>query len=288
MVRMEKRKSLVFFLDWQDVLRKYDRVLRCIVYDAICDYQESGEVPNFESYTGDLAKPLPPGYMEKIEMAFAFIKADVDRNNAKYAATCERRKRNIEKRWERERNSKDNNCIQLNNMNSNSSKNTENENENGKEKENVNGSENGKELSIINNIITTTTTKNIKKRNSEFGESNKEFLISAKLEDLKIAPADFVLKFRMRGADFEKNLEEFGGEENVSRLISDVIREWEANDKGEHDSLQQAFDHLESQMRIHNNIKLRKSKRNGTRRAKAEQRSDNKSGGRAPEASDFE
>lgn len=64
-----KRKSFVFYIEWQEVLMEYPSEVRLEVYDAIIRYAASG--------TQSELKPLA-------KMAFSFIKKQIDSNNDKY------------------------------------------------------------------------------------------------------------------------------------------------------------------------------------------------------------
>ena len=64
-----KRKSFVFYIEWQEVLMEYPSEVRLEVYDAIIRYAASGMLSEL--------KPLA-------KMAFSFIKKQIDSNNDKY------------------------------------------------------------------------------------------------------------------------------------------------------------------------------------------------------------
>lgn len=60
-----KKKSFVFYIEWQEVLMEYPAEVRLEVYDAIIEYVASGTLSEL--------KPLA-------KMAFSFIKKQVDEN----------------------------------------------------------------------------------------------------------------------------------------------------------------------------------------------------------------
>lgn len=60
-----KRKSFVFYIEWQEVLMEYPEEVRLEVYDAIIKYAASGTLSE--------QKPLA-------KMAFSFIKKQIDEN----------------------------------------------------------------------------------------------------------------------------------------------------------------------------------------------------------------
>lgn len=66
---MSEKNSFVFFLSWRDALSGYPEEIRLEVYDAIIEYAASGTPPQL--------RPLA-------QMAFQFIKLEMDRNDAKY------------------------------------------------------------------------------------------------------------------------------------------------------------------------------------------------------------
>lgn len=71
-----KRKSFVFYIEWQEVLMEYPSEVRLEVYDAIIRYAASGTLSEL--------KPLA-------KMAFSFIKKQIDSNNDKYDCLVEKR-----------------------------------------------------------------------------------------------------------------------------------------------------------------------------------------------------
>ena len=60
-----KRKSFVFYIEWQEVLMEYPEEVRLEVYDAIIKYAASETLSE--------QKPLA-------KMAFSFIKKQIDEN----------------------------------------------------------------------------------------------------------------------------------------------------------------------------------------------------------------
>lgn len=64
-----KRKSFVFYIEWQEVLMEYPAEVRLEVYDAIIEYVATGTLSEL--------KPMA-------KMAFSFIKKEIDYNTNKY------------------------------------------------------------------------------------------------------------------------------------------------------------------------------------------------------------
>lgn len=129
---MKKRTSFVFYIEWARAIAHLDETTRCSVYDAIVEYEETGEV-----------RPLS----ESAATAFAFIRLRLDENNEKFEQTSQRRaeagKRGLAKRWNNT-NSNDSNCNNVIAKNSNDSNcyNCYNEIANVAENENENDNEN--------------------------------------------------------------------------------------------------------------------------------------------------
>lgn len=91
MDKQAKRKSFVFYSEWQEVLMEYPAEVRLEVYDAIIGYAVSGTLSEL--------KPLA-------KMAFSFIKRQIDLNNSKYDDISEKRsnagKKGMAKRYNKE------------------------------------------------------------------------------------------------------------------------------------------------------------------------------------------
>ena len=85
---MAERKTFLFFCGWAEVLGDFTPEDRCAIYDAIIAYAENGSLPELS--------PV-------LEMAFKFIKKDVDEMQEKYEEICKKRKDAIAKRWEKQR-----------------------------------------------------------------------------------------------------------------------------------------------------------------------------------------
>lgn len=97
----KKRKdTFVFRIAWQEVLRDYPAEVRLEVYDAMIEYVASGTLPKL--------KPLA-------NMAFSFIKRDIDADEARYAETVAKRaeagRKGMKERWAQNDNN-DNKCYQ--------------------------------------------------------------------------------------------------------------------------------------------------------------------------------
>ena len=95
----KKRKdTFVFRIAWQEVLRDYPAEVRLEVYDAMIEYVASGTLPKL--------KPLA-------NMAFSFIKRDIDADEARYAETVAKRaeagRKGMKERWAQNDNN-DNKC----------------------------------------------------------------------------------------------------------------------------------------------------------------------------------
>ena len=69
--------KFIFFCSWAEALSDFSPEDRCAVYDAIIAYVESNTLPQ-----------LPP----VLQMAFKFIKKDIDVQQDKYEAICEKRR----------------------------------------------------------------------------------------------------------------------------------------------------------------------------------------------------
>lgn len=77
---MENNKNtFIFHLEWAEILRGYPAEVRYEVYDAIIGYAQSGTLSEM--------KPLA-------NMAFAFIKMDMDRDGDRYMEICNKNKEN--------------------------------------------------------------------------------------------------------------------------------------------------------------------------------------------------
>lgn len=72
-----KKNSFVFFYSWRDALSECPSEVRLEVYESIIEYAKSGTLPRL--------KPMA-------QMAFNFIKVEIDRNNEKYSEMVEKRR----------------------------------------------------------------------------------------------------------------------------------------------------------------------------------------------------
>ena len=278
-VKMEKRKTFVFFADWHSVLMKYPMHLRCKVYDAIIMYAIEGKDP--EKLEGEAL------------MAFNFIREDIDRNNAKYEALCKRRKEWAKKGVE----IRNNKAVQKHQEASEKttlSKHkvayaTYNENENENENDIIYNDNN------INNINNNNNINNKKKNfKIDFGlndsEKAEEFILKIDKEQLLLSPQEFFNDhfLKGRGAGISKLVEEFGSESEVSKLAGQVMADWIARGEDSHKSVKDANDHMVAQMRIQHKYNNRKSKKYGRKKSNAESGSGEADRRRAPQACDFE
>ena len=72
-----KKNSFVFFFSWRDALSECSEEVRLEVYESVIEYAQSGTLPKL--------KPMA-------QMAFNFIKVEIDRNNEKYDEIVEKRR----------------------------------------------------------------------------------------------------------------------------------------------------------------------------------------------------
>jgi len=82
-----RKNSFVLYHSYAKHLKRFSdeqvgKLMRCVFH-----YSETGEVLELE--------PL-------LEVAFDFIKEDIDINKEKYEETCKKNKENIEKRWNKD------------------------------------------------------------------------------------------------------------------------------------------------------------------------------------------
>ena len=75
-----KKETFICYSSWSDVLKILDDTTRLEVYDSIFYYATNEEIPH----------ELSP----MANIAFSFVRQDIDRNNAKYGGICERNKIN--------------------------------------------------------------------------------------------------------------------------------------------------------------------------------------------------
>lgn len=122
------------------------------------------------------------------EMAFSFIKAQIDRDLMKYKETCEKRKKAIEARWG-EKNTSEYKCIQMDTNNNNNSNNSSNSNSNSNSNNNSND----------NNTLSKANVLYINNNNKE----KKELLND------EIWLESIMMKHHLSKADIELKLDEF-------------------------------------------------------------------------------
>lgn len=104
---MAERKTFLFFCGWAESLADFSPEERCAIYDAIIAYAEDGTLPSLTPVA---------------QVAFKFIKKDIDEMQVKYNAICEKRRESVRKRWEIQKNTSDTNeckCIQKNTSDTN-------------------------------------------------------------------------------------------------------------------------------------------------------------------------
>ena len=85
---MAEKKSFVLFNDLSIPIQKLSDEDAGKLFKAIFKYQE-GEIPT----------DLPPA----VDMAFLFVKQQLDRSTEKYTATCKKNSENAKKRWDKEK-----------------------------------------------------------------------------------------------------------------------------------------------------------------------------------------
>lgn len=107
-----QKKSFVFNIDWYEVLKDYPPEVRLEVYEAVIKYAASGTLSEL--------KPLS-------NMAFSFIKKEIDFNNERWTETVEKRREagraGAESRWQNMANdSKNSKCHKSHDENGKNSK----------------------------------------------------------------------------------------------------------------------------------------------------------------------
>lgn len=82
---MKKPEGFVLFHEWRAAFEMLDAASAKELILAMVDYSESGTEPSLEGAA---------------KLAFAMMCRAIDRGHASYAETCERNRKNAEKRWE--------------------------------------------------------------------------------------------------------------------------------------------------------------------------------------------
>ena len=82
---MKKPEGFMIFHEWRTAFEMLDAASAKKLILAMMDYSESGTEPRLE---GDA------------KLAFAIFSRAIDRGHASYEETCERNRKNAEKRWE--------------------------------------------------------------------------------------------------------------------------------------------------------------------------------------------
>ncbi len=80
---MAERKSFLVYLDWEDILRVLSNEQRGELFSAMFAYVRRGEYYD--------------GGDQMVEVAFAFVRATLDRDDEKYQERCARNARNGQK-----------------------------------------------------------------------------------------------------------------------------------------------------------------------------------------------
>ena len=105
---MAKKTSMIFYYDWLALFEEMsDTEVRQLI-EAAVKYDEEGE----DTYFDD----------KGMRVAFTSMKNSIDISNKKYGATCEKRKKAAEKRWEMQMHANDANaskCMQTMQMHAN-------------------------------------------------------------------------------------------------------------------------------------------------------------------------
>lgn len=91
---MEKKGSFIMYLDYEEHFSFLSDKEIGILMHGIFQYVRSGEIPNFKKN-------------KALNMAFSFMKTNIDIDNQKYQKKCEKNKRIADERWERERKKKE-------------------------------------------------------------------------------------------------------------------------------------------------------------------------------------
>ena len=89
---MKQRKSFLVYYDWENFLEPMTKEQIGELLLAMFDYNKNGVVPEFENT-----------YLTGI---FGFMKSRFDDDNEKYIKVCERNSEIATKRWEKEKQSK--------------------------------------------------------------------------------------------------------------------------------------------------------------------------------------
>lgn len=77
--KAKRKRTFAFHLDWVEVMKSCPKDVRCEVYDAIMEYALTGDVPQ-----------MGP----EAQIAFAFVKKDMENDQARSAARCEKNREN--------------------------------------------------------------------------------------------------------------------------------------------------------------------------------------------------
>lgn len=93
---MGKENSFVFYTKYAGALERLSRAVRGDILMACIEYVSTGAMPKFSDPAAD--------------MLFEVIRQDIDEDKRKYAEVCEKRRQNVQKRW----NTNEYKCIQMN------------------------------------------------------------------------------------------------------------------------------------------------------------------------------
>ncbi len=87
---MEKKASFIIYLDYEEHFSFLTDKEIGVLMRGIFQYVRTGEVPDFKK-------------SKTLNMAFSFIKTNIDIDNQKYQKKCEKNKQIAEDRWKRQR-----------------------------------------------------------------------------------------------------------------------------------------------------------------------------------------
>ena len=82
---MKKPEGFMIFHEWKTAFEMLDATSAQLLILAMITYSETGTEPKLEGAA---------------RLAFAMMSRAIDRGHASYAETCERNRKNAEKRWE--------------------------------------------------------------------------------------------------------------------------------------------------------------------------------------------
>ena len=210
------KKSVLFYSDWYEILKELPDDERVRAYDAIMQFAFEDVEPT-DKYIKGLTSLIFKG---------------IERNNAKYEQKCEKLRQNINKRWQKQKDTNEYKSIQKNTNEYKSIQSLQ------IDYDNDNDNDNDNELANANNI-NKEIKENIKKENKE---SQASFI------DEYFAKTTFIESFCMQNHTTP---------EEMRTMAEAIIIEWDAAGV-RHANYTEAHNHLTSTLRI----RVRESKRN--------------------------